>query len=409
MSLHLTIDGLGAKGDGVARGAGGEPLFVPFALPGERIAVERIGARLSIGTILETSPERQIPPCPHFGICGGCDLQHASEPLYRGFKRDLVVDAFARSGIETEIAELVPCLPNTRRRAVFSGMREGNRIVFGFFEQQTNRVADINVCLVVVPEIAARLADLKGLALIVADRKRPMRMSVTATSSGLDIALSDTAKLTESMRQSILAFSMRRDFPRVTLDGEVIVETRKPTLSIGGIAVAPPPGAFIQAVASAEEAMAALVTEHLLPCKATADLFCGIGTFALRLARTSSVLADETPANALAALDQGRRGVPGLKQITAERRDLFRRPVTARELAKVTGLVFDPPRAGAETQVREIVLSKVSRVAAVSCNPATLARDARILIDGGFKLISVTPIDQFLWSHHVEAVALFER
>jgi 23S rRNA (uracil1939-C5)-methyltransferase len=409
MSLHLTIDGLGAKGDGVARGAGGEPLFVPFALPGERIAVERIGARLSIGTILETSPERQIPPCPHFGICGGCDLQHASEPLYRGFKRDLVVDAFARSGIEAEIAELVPCLPNTRRRAVFSGMREGNRIVFGFFEQQTNRVADINVCLVVVPEIAARLADLKGLALIVADRKRPMRMSVTATSSGLDIALSDTAKLTESMRQSILAFSMRRDFPRVTLDGEVIVETRKPTLSIGGIAVAPPPGAFIQAVASAEEAMAALVTEHLLPCKATADLFCGIGTFALRLARASSVLAVETDANALAALDQGRRGVPGLKQITAERRDLFRRPVTARELAKVTGLVFDPPRAGAETQVREIVLSKVSRVAAVSCNPATLARDARILIDGGFKLISVTPIDQFLWSHHVEAVALFER
>jgi 23S rRNA (uracil1939-C5)-methyltransferase len=146
-----------------------------------------------------------------------------------------------------------------------------------------------------------------------------------------------------------------------------------------------------------------------LPCKATADLFCGIGTFALRLARTGSVLAVETDADALAALDQGRRGVPGLKQITAERRDLFRRPVTARELAKVTGLVFDPPRAGAETQVREIVASKVSRVAAVSCNPATLARDAKILIDGGFKLIAVTPIDQFLWSHHVEAVALFER
>lgn len=407
--FDLTIDGLGAKGDGVARGPGGEPLFVPFTLPGERVAVERIGSRLAVERILEAAPDRQVPPCPHFGVCGGCDLQHASEPLYRSFKHDLVADAFARSGVDAAVEPLVPCLPNSRRRAVFSGMREGNRIVFGFFEQQSNRVADINVCFVVVPEIAARLSDLKGLALIVADRKRPMRMSVTATPAGLDIALSDTAKLTENMRQSILAFSLRRDFPRVTLDDEIIVETRKPTISVGGIAVSPPPGAFLQAVASAEEAMAALVTEHLAPCKATADLFCGIGTFALRLAASSAVLAVETDARALEALDQARRGIPGLKQITTERRDLFRRPVTARELAKCSGLVFDPPRAGAEAQVREIVASKVKRVAAVSCNPTTLARDARILVDGGFRLTRVTPIDQFLWSHHVEAVALFER
>ncbi|MBC8128723.1 MAG: class I SAM-dependent RNA methyltransferase [Rhizobiaceae bacterium] len=408
MTLEVTIDSLGAKGDGVAF-ASGAPLFVPFALPGERVTVDREGARAALVSVLDASNERQDAPCPHFGRCGGCDLQHAAPPLYADFKRNLVTDAFASRGIEAEVGELIPCEPASRRRAVFSGARTGNRITFGFFEQQTNHVAEIDVCLVVVPEIAARLADFKGLALIVADKKRPMRMAVTATATGLDIALSETAKLTEGMRQSILAFSLRRDFARVSLEGEVIVETRKPTIRISDIAVSPSAGGFLQAVASAEAAMAGLVAEHLAPAKATMDLFSGIGTFALRLAAKSSVHAVETEADALAALDLAKRGAQGLKPITMERRDLFRRPVTARELNKVDGLVFDPPRAGAEMQAREIAASTVKRVAAVSCNPATLARDARILLDGGYRLVTVTPIDQFLWSHHVEVVALFER
>lgn len=408
MSLQLTINSLGAKGDGVAE-MDGIPVFVPFALPGERVDVERHGERLSLLDVIDPSKERQKAPCPHFGVCGGCDLQHAAPDLYARYKRDLVIEAFASRGIEADVGALVPCAPASRQRAVFSGTRNGNRIVFGFFEQQTNVIAEIETCLVAVPEIAARLADFKGLALIVADRKRSMRMAVTATATGFDIALSDTAKLTEGMRQSILAFSLRRDFARVTLDSEVIVETRKPTILVGDIPVAPAPGGFLQAVASAEEAMANIVCDHLWPAKTTMDLFSGLGTFALRLAARSAVHAVETEATALAALDLAKRSAQGLKPITTERRDLYRRPVTAREISKVDGVVFDPPRAGAEMQARELAASSVKRIAAVSCNPATLARDARILIDGGYRLTSVTPIDQFLWSHHVEAIALFER
>lgn len=408
MIERLRIDALGAKGDGVAK-AGSEPVFIPFALPGETVDVSRDGPRGRVLSILDSSSERRKAPCPHFGRCGGCDLQHASEALYRRFKRDLVVDAFRGRGVEAEVGELVPCAPATRRRAVFSGARDGNRIVFGFFEQLSHRVEAIEVCLVVVPAIAARLADLAGLALIVADRKRAMRMSVTATAAGLDIALSDTATLTDGLRQSVLAFSLRRDFARVALDGEIVVEARRPSIMLGTVSVSPPPGSFIQAVPSAEDAMAALVVGHLAGAKRTTDLFCGIGTFALRLAAGSAVHAVESEADALLALETARRGAFGLKPITTERRDLFRRPVTARELAKFEGVVFDPPRAGAETQARELGASKVARVAAVSCNPATLARDVRLLLDGGFRLRSVTPIDQFLWSHHVEAVALLER
>lgn len=408
MTVQLTIESLGAKGDGVAH-LGGEAVFVPFALPGETVEVERQGDRATLVSLVSISADRRPAPCPHFGTCGGCDLQHADEALYRAFKRDLVRTAFESRGIAVEVAPLVPCAPATRRRTVFSGAREGNRIVFGFFEQLTNRVAPIETCLIAVPEIVARLADLKALALIVADRKRPMRMSVTATSSGLDIALSETAKMTESVRQSIVAFSLRRDFARVALDEEVIVETRKPTVDIGGITVAPPPGSFLQAVASAETAMAELVTDHLGPSKSVADLFCGVGTFALRLAAASAVHAVETEADALGALDRARRGASGLKPITTERRDLFRRPLTTKELNRFDGIVFDPPRAGAELQAREMAGCKAKRIAAVSCNPATLARDVRLLLDGGYRLTSVTPIDQFLWSHHVEAVALLER
>ncbi|KQT54712.1 RNA methyltransferase [Aureimonas sp. Leaf454] len=409
MTLTLEIDELGAKGDGVATGPENAPLYVPFTLPGERVEAERSGARAKLLRIELASKDRVEPPCPHFGICGGCDLQHADDALYRDFKRRLVVSALKSRGIETEIAPLVTIPPATRRRAVFSGLREGNRIVFGFFEALTNRIVPIETCLVVVPEIERRLNDLRSLALIVADRKGPMRMVVTASDVGFDIALSETAKATEALRQSIVAFALRQDFARVTLDGETVMETRRPTVDVARITVPLPPGGFLQASAQAEEAMASLVTRHLAGSKAVADLFSGIGTFALRLARSSAVHAVETDALALASLDAARRKAQGLKPLTTERRDLFRRPMTAKDLSRFEGVVFDPPRAGAEAQCHELALSKVRRVAAVSCNPATLARDLRILLDGGFRLVGLTPIDQFVWSHHVEAVALLER
>ncbi|MFD2237243.1 class I SAM-dependent RNA methyltransferase [Aureimonas populi] len=405
MNEIVRIESLGAKGDGVAAG----PLFVPFSLPGEELEILRDGQRARIGSILRASPERQEAPCPHFGACGGCDLQHASPGLYRAFKQDVVAEAFRRAGIETEVFPLVPCAPATRRRAVFTALRAGNRVLLGFHQAQSHRIEDLKTCLVVVPEIERALPLLRRFAALMVDRKRPLRLTVFAGPMGLDLSLDDTAKMNETLRRQAVSLALEADLARLTVSGESLVESRRPLVDLGGMAVEVPPGAFLQAVASAEAAMARLVGGHLAGAKAVADLFCGVGTFALRLARSHAVHALESDAPALAALDKASRVAGSLRPIAIERRDLFRRPLTVKELARFEGLVFDPPRAGAEAQAREIAASKVSSVAAVSCNPATLARDAKILIDGGYRLVSVTPIDQFLWSHHVEAVALFTR
>ncbi|GGE14563.1 putative RNA methyltransferase R00878 [Aureimonas endophytica] len=409
MVEDLTIASLGAKGDGVAE-AEGSPVFVPFALPGETVRVAPRGQnRADPVEILAASPERQAPPCPHFGTCGGCDLQHASDGLYRRFKRDLVVEAFAMRGLAPEVGELVPCAPRSRRRAVFTAKRGPEGVAFGFHARQSESIVPIEVCHVVVPAIETRLGALRRLANLLVGRKDELRLTVAATETGLDIAAEGAAKIEETRRKEIVAFALKQDFARLSIGGEILVESRRPSLTLGAVTVEPPPGAFLQAVVSAEEAMAERVLAHLAGAKQVADLFAGLGTFALRLARKSAVRAFEAEAPALAALDRARRASPGLRPVAIERRDLFRRPVTERELAAFGGVVFDPPRAGAEAQSRQLAGSKVARIAAVSCNPATLARDCRILVDGGYRLLAVTPIDQFLWSHHVEAVALLER
>ncbi|RIY03379.1 class I SAM-dependent RNA methyltransferase [Aureimonas flava] len=408
MSEQVAIDALGTRGDGIAR----EPstVFVPFALPGETVTIERQGGRGQLLSVDHASPERRDAPCPHFGRCGGCDLQHLGDRLYAHFKRDLVVDALAREGLSPEVAPLEPCAPGSRRRAVFTAVRAGPRVLFGFHEALSHRIAPIETCLVAVPEIVARLKRFERLATLLIDRKRELRMTVTRTQTGLDVAIEQTAKLSAELRQSAIAWGAEdQAVARLSVDGETLIENRVPTIDVAGVAVPFPAGAFLQAVAGAENRMAEIALAHLAPSKAVADLFCGFGAFTLRLARHHAVHAAEFDAPALASLEKARRAASGLKPVTVERRDLFRRPLTAKELARFDGVLFDPPRAGAEAQAREIAASGVRRVAAVSCNPVTLARDAAILVAGGYRLLRVTPIDQFLWSHHVEAVALFER
>ncbi|MCQ8780706.1 class I SAM-dependent RNA methyltransferase [Mangrovibrevibacter kandeliae] len=408
MSETLTITALAGKGDGLAE-SNGRPVFVPFTLPGETVEAVREGDRGRVVSIIEPSAERRGAPCPHFGECGGCDLQHASEPLYADFKRDLVVGALRQKGIAAEVEPLDPCPPASRRRAVFTARRAGPRVVFGFHEAGSHRIASIETCLVVVPEIEARLPLLRKLASLAIDRRRPLRLTATWTASGLDVALADAAPLKDDLRQALVTLALANRLARLSLGDEVLIEAQKPVIDVDGVPVTPAPGGFLQAVAASEAAMARLVTDHLAGCKSVADLFCGIGTFALRLARHSAVHAVESEAPALAALDQAVRGARGLKPVTSERRDLFRRPLTAKELARFEGLVFDPPRAGAEAQAGELARSHLRKIAAVSCNPVTLARDARLLLDGGFRLVRVVPVDQFLWSYHTEVVALFER
>lgn len=408
MSATFRIDRLGAQGDGVAAGDTG-PVHIPFTLPGETVTAARQGARAALMAVLAPSPLRVEPVCRHFGECGGCALQHMEAAAYREWKRGLVVQALAARGLAAEVAPLVACAPGSRRRLVLSARRTAGRMVLGFSRALSHTIIDLEACPVSLPGIVGALDTLREAARLVCATADSFRLTVTATDAGLDVAVSGSGRLSPQARNAAAGFALRAGLARLSVDGEIVLEPRKPTVHFGDVAAPLPPGSFLQAVAAAEEAMAGLVGEHLAGARKVADLFAGAGAFALRLAKSAEVHAVESDRAALAALDAGFRFGRGLKRVTTERRDLFVRPLTARVLNGFDAVVLDPPRAGAEAQSRELAGSEVPLVAAVSCNPATLARDLAILVSGGYRLAAVTPIDQFLWTPHVEAVALLEK
>ncbi|MBA8842378.1 23S rRNA (uracil1939-C5)-methyltransferase [Ochrobactrum sp. RH1CCR137] len=400
---QITIRSVGAGGDGVANLPDGQ-IYVPFTLPGEVANVARDKNRATVMALLETSPERQSPACRHFEDCGGCALQHWQDEPYRLWKRELVVSALKGRGIDTEVAPLVACQPRTRRRAVFAARKTEKGVLLGFNRHLSHEIIDIVECAVTVPEIIARLDDLREVGALIAPGSKPFKLAATLTASGLDLAASGCGVLDDSQRRALTALVMKKGFARLSHEGEIIVEPKKPLIHFGKVPVPVPPGCFLQATEDAEEAMVQLVLDHVGKSKRVADLFCGVGTFALRIAEKNAVHAVENDALALAALDRGVRHVQGLKPVSVERRDLFRRPLMPKELLPYNAVVFDPPRAGAEEQALELAKSHVEKVVAVSCNPVTLARDLAILVKGGYRVTRVTPIDQFLWSPHVEAV-----
>ena len=411
---ELTIDAIGARGDGLAT-HGGRTIHVPGALPGETVRAAIAGTRAANVEPVTRSPDRVAPPCRHFGACGGCALQHWADAPYRAWKRRRVADALMRRGIETQVAAPVPGAPGTRRRATFSVLRRPEGVLLGFQRAASHAVVDITECPVADPVLTRARGALKALARalvpVMGAGAKPVSMTVTVTAAGLDVSVGDGFRLAEAARRAVIAVALKANLARLTVQSEVLAETRKPMVAFDGIAVPLPPGGFLQATEAAEAAMRGLATAHLAGARAVIDLFSGCGTFALPLARHAGVHAVEADAAALAALDAGWRGAPHarLRRVTTEKRDLFARPVTAGELDAFDALVFDPPRAGAEAQARHIARSTVRKVVAVSCEPATLARDLRILVDGGHRIVSVTPVDQFLWSPHVETVALLER
>ncbi|MER8635813.1 class I SAM-dependent RNA methyltransferase [Mesorhizobium sp. M1365] len=408
MSTRFTIARLGSQGDGIAETETGE-VFIPFALPGEVVTAAREKDRATLMSVVEASRLRVDPPCRHFGACGGCAVQHLETEAYHRWKREKVVLALKSKGIACDVGALVPCAPHTRRRVVFTARRSEAGMQFGFVRALSSEIISIEECPISAPQIVAALDRLRMLAGLICTTTKSFHMAVTVTGSGLDVAVHDSGKLGENQRRVASNFVIAEGLARLSVDGEVIIEPNKPVVLFGGVAVAVPPGAFLQATEAAEQAMANIVGQHFARAKKVADLFAGCGSFALRLAARSEVHAAEGDAAALAALDRAFRFASGLKRVTGERRDLFRRPLTFKELNAFDGVVFDPPRAGAEDQSKQIARSDVPLVAAVSCNPVTLARDLRILMDGGYTLKSVTPIDQFLWSPHVEAVALLEK
>jgi 23S rRNA (uracil1939-C5)-methyltransferase len=405
----LTLDSVGAQGDGRAV-EDGRRVSVPFTLPGERVHVTGTGERLELVSIETPSPERIAPACRHFGTCGGCTLQHWAPAPYAAFKRDLIIRTLSARGLEAEVLETWVTPAGSRRRAALAARRVGRQVQVGFHVRRRHELVAISDCPVLRPAIVAALPKLRDIADFLISGKEEISLLVTETASGLDLHASGLAKETKALaRAEAAGAALRAGFARISIEGADVLTDRRPSLPAGAANLLPPPGGFLQASSEAEAEMERIVREHLKFSLRVADLFSGCGTFALRLAAESSVLAVEGNAAAIEALKDSVRAAPGLKPVEARVRDLFRNPVSAAELAKFDGLVLDPPRAGAEAQAREIAKSGVRRVAYVSCDPATLARDLRVLVDGGYRIVRIHPVDQFLWSAHVEAVALLEK
>ena len=410
-TVTLTIDELGARGDGLARTDAG-PVFVPYTLAGETVTAIADGKRAALLSVKQPSADRIEPVCVHFETCGGCALQHMDRAAYRAWKAGLIGRALAAHGIDAGCVQPAHfCEPRSRRRAVFSAIKTDKGVLLGFQQAASNHVVDITECHVITPEIDAARPAIKALLAAFLPAAKTVHVTVNQTRSGLDLAIDGEIKPDDELKRAASDATREQGFVRLSVNGETVLAPKRPLVTFGDVTVSPPPGAFLQAVPAMEEVMAALVTGHMAKAKRVADLFSGCGTFALRLAKASAVHAVESEGPALGALDRAFRENPDkrLRPVTTERRDLVRRPMTAHELRIFDGVVFDPPRAGAEVQAKEIAASTVRRVAAVSCNPETLARDLAILIQAGFKLKSVTPVDQFIWTPHLEAVALLER
>lgn len=391
------------------------PAFVPFTLPGERVLATGAGERRELVEVLEASAERVVPPCPHFGTCGGCALQHWDRAPYLAWKVERLIGTLARQQIDAEILPPFAAEPGTRRRVALHarrGSREAAKL--GYKARKSWDLVDITVCPISDAAIVAAIPALKRLAAPLFEHpKSAPTLHVTLTPSGLDIDISGVERksggLSADARVLLAERAAEADFARVTLDGEVAYQARSPQAPLGPATVALPPGAFLQATPQAEAAMAAFVAAEAAGAARIADLYCGVGTFTFRLAGIAPVYAADFAPEAIRALSAAMAGAPGLHGVTAEARDLVRRPMLAEELKKTDLAVFDPPRAGAAEQTAELARSGVARVIAVSCNPATFARDARTLIDAGFVLDRVLPVDQFLWSPHIELVGVFSR
>ncbi len=406
---ELKIDFVGHKGDGVAH-LNNHALFVPYTLEGEVVTVEGSGPRREVISLKEKSSNRIEAICKHFGTCGGCQLQHMNESTYLTWKMGLVTEPLSRAGITLKPDDIVSFKDASRRKCVFNAQRTPAGMQLGFTEKSSVEIVSIDACPVLVPEINDQLSNIRDLINSVPTTKNPLRVSVLVTKNGLDISIEDAKELSEAERQVLIKKTIAHKFSRLTVNIETLIKTAEPQIEIANTIVSPPPAAFVQALKQAEDDMSDIVASFLKGCKQVADLYCGIGTFALKLAENSAVYAVEDSGDALNSLDQAWRDTGGkLKQIKTEKRNLERRPVTFGELKKMDGLVFDPPRAGAELQCKQIAKSRVKKVAAVSCNPATLATDLAILITGGFAVKRIVPIDQFKYTPHVEVVVLLER
>ena len=387
--MHELIVRIAARGDGVT--ASGR--HVPFGVPGD--------ALLDDGA-LAPGPHHQEPPCRHFPECGGCQLQHADDEAYRGYLVSRVETALAQHGLSTEIRPPHLSPPNSRRRATLRAFKVSGGAVVGFNVEKSHRIVDMRECHILRPELFALVQPLRDLLGSMLQPKRTAEVHLTLVDGGVDVLLKGVAGEVLSTIEHLTSFAADQRLSRLSVDHgigpETIYEPEPATVTLSGARLAFPVGAFLQATADGEMALVKSVRETVAGSGAIADLFAGVGTFALA---TRAVYAAEASRDAVSALKQA------IPSMTVEHRDLYRRPLD--ELARYDAVVLDPPRAGAQEQVRALAGSAVRRIAYVSCNPATFARDARLLADGGYVLEWIRPVGQFRWSTHVELAACFSR
>lgn len=402
----LTAQALGARGDAVFAG----PVYADGVLPGERARLEIRGERARVLERLDDAAQRVAPFCPVADRCGGCALQHFEEAAYRAWKRGLARTALSRAGIETQLGPLIDAHGEGRRRVTFHAQRMGHAVVFGLSERAGDHIVDLSDCPAAVPALRQALPGLRKLAQAASPKKGRLDIAVAALEPGLDIQVRGLKDIALVLREFIAENAAAQGWSRVTIEDEPVIEVAAPIVKFGAVGVTPPPGGFLQATQAGEAALAAVVEQAAVGAKRAVDLYAGSGAFALRLARTMPVLAVEGEAGPLNALKRAAQRTPGLKPVDARVRDLALEPLSVKELEGADLVVLDPPRSGAKAQMERLADSLVPTVCSISCNPVTFARDAAILIEGGYKLDGpVVPVDQFKWTAHLELAAVFRR
>ncbi len=404
--MKLVIERLGHLGDGVAHGPEGA-IFVPGLLPGEEVEGDLQGDQLADFRIITPSVNRVKPPCAHAKTCGGCMMQHASDAFVADWKLGIVKGALTGQGLTADFRPIITSPPKSRRRATIAARRTKTGALMGFHARASDMLVNVPNCQLLHPDIIATFPGLEALVKLGGSRSAEVSLTVTRSLSGADVVVTGGKPLDANLQLELARTTEAFGFARLTWNGEAIALRAAPMQRFGRALVSPPPGAFLQATAEGESALLQAVALAIGPAKKIVDLFAGVGTFALPLAERSEVLAVENDPAMMAALEKGANYAEGLKRVTVQIRDLFRRPLEPDEFKGVDAVVIDPPRAGAEAQMATLARSKVPVIASVSCNPITFARDAKLLIAGGYHLDWVQVVDQFRWSAHVELVARF--
>lgn len=411
--MKLTIDRLGHHGDGIAMAGEGAgklvPVYAPGCLPGEEVEGDLVKDTLTNIRILTPSPNRVKPPCSHARSCGGCLMQHASDGFVAEWKQGIVVGALAAQGLSATFRPMAISPAQSRRRATLSARKTKGGVLMGFHARASDTLVPVPNCHLLHPDLMASFPALEALVKLGGSRTVEVQLTVTRSLAGADVAVTGGKPLDAPMQMEMARLCEAHKIARLTWNGETVALRAAPVQRFGRALVAPPPGAFLQATAEGEAALLQAVALAIGSARKVVDLFAGAGTFSIPLAERAEVHAVEGEAAMIAALEKGARNAEGLKRLTTETRDLFRRPLEPDEFKGVDAVVIDPPRAGAEAQVAVLAKTAVPVIAYVSCNPATFARDARVLVEAGYRLDWVQVVDQFRWSAHVELAARFSR